>query len=184
MMIQVGTKPAAPPPPPASFPPQPEHEPERESPKGIGRLCEGNGEPTLLTLGTSHYASCCPVGPGTTLACTLTEASQHSPYLTSDILFVDLVRGTRWRSLGAIERNLGMSRGAAPVVGFDAVATDDGFELRITEPTECKKHHCNGGVVAHGDTFVGTTDCVPVQKLCAAAGRYRWDGDGFPRRVR
>lgn len=168
------------PPPPA----QAHAEAEADTRVGIHRLCNEKSSHTFsLSPGSPIYADCCPVGPGSTLACHTTQSHQHQGLITSGFVMVDLVTGQRLGGLETVSRNRGMAHGAELALTLVATVADaSGFNLAPSDPSACRAAACYlAGAPAppRGSTL----GCVSISTLCNAAGHYEWRA-GFPVKTR
>lgn len=169
-------------PPPA----QAHGETEADTRVGIHRLCNQTSHTFSLSPSSPIYADCCPVGPGTALACHTTESHQHQGLITSGFVIVDLGASQRLGALETVSRNLGMAHGAALALTLVVTVAADasGFNLAPSDPSACRTPTCYlAGAPAPPRGAASTLGCVNISTLCNAAGHYEWRA-GFPVKTR
>ncbi len=159
-------------------------EAEADTRVGIHRLCNENSHAFSLSPASPIYADCCPVGPGSTLACHTTQSHQHQGLITSGFVMVDLGTGQRIGGLESVSRNLGMAHGAELALTLVATVAADarGFTLAPSAPSACRAPACylaGAPTPPRGSTL----GCLNISTLCNAAGHYEWRG-GFPVKTR
>jgi len=156
---------------------------------GMDRLCNESSHTFSLSPASPvgpTYADCCPVGPGSTLACHTTQSHQHQGLITSGFVMVDLGTGQRLGGLETVSRNRGMASSPALVLTLVATVAPDasGFTLAPSDPSACRAPACYvAGEPAPPQGIGSTLSCVNISTLCNAAGHYEWRA-GFPVKTR